>query len=58
MKDLNAIFLITFIGVCEIDLEKCKTTPNKKKMLFYKILICIAWITQIYFICRAIIIIT
>ena len=44
MKDLIAIFLITFIGVCEIDLEKCKTTPNKKMMLFYKILICIAWI--------------
>lgn len=44
MKDLIAIFLITFMGVCAIDLEKCETTPNKKMMLFYKILICIAWI--------------
>lgn len=44
MKDLIAIFLITFVGVCAIDSEKCKTTLNKKKILFYKILICIAWI--------------
>lgn len=58
MKDLNAIFLITFIVFCAIELEKCKTIPNKKKILFYKIFICIAWIIQIYFICRANIIIT
>ena len=58
MKNLIAIFLITCMGICAIDLEKCKTTPNKKKMLLYKILICIAWITQIYSICRAIITIT
>ena len=58
MKDLIAIFLITFIVFCAIELEKCKIIPNKKKILFYKIFICIVWIIQIYFICRANIIIT